>query len=199
MDLFHLKEPVKWCMENTVEFAPQRIGSPSFGSFALFSAIIPSNSIGLLQVSQAEVDNLEYVSYTMSNVIPKCSACLFVRSLLRFVASQDVNDNGTATVVFFFFLKKKEQERHILLSSFGPITDGTVVRAKQNRNDPFIDKWRLLAIFISFAVVGASDGAYGALVPHVCTEFIPPVSSIVTSNSSKRNSAYQLRSFLGFL
>lgn len=45
--------------------------------------------------------------------------------------------------------------------SFGPNAEDAIVRAKQKWNDPPINKWRLLASFVSFAVVGASDGVYG--------------------------------------
>lgn len=46
-------------------------------------------------------------------------------------------------------------------------TDGPDEVLKQRWNDPPINKWRLFATFITFGIVGASDGVYGALVPSV--------------------------------
>ncbi|KAL4758641.1 major facilitator superfamily domain-containing protein [Aspergillus foveolatus] len=50
-------------------------------------------------------------------------------------------------------------------------TDIPVARAKQKWNEPSINKWRIAAAFASFAVVGASDGVYGALVPYIREDF----------------------------
>ncbi|KAG2002088.1 hypothetical protein GB937_009753 [Aspergillus fischeri] len=54
-----------------------------------------------------------------------------------------------------------QQESQSSVHTFGPIADDAIVQAKQKWNDPPINKWRLLATFASFAVVGASDGVYG--------------------------------------
>lgn len=60
-------------------------------------------------------------------------------------------------------LVSHEQERTQSSSQqpFAPGTDEAVVQVKQKWNEPQINKWRLLATFISFALVGASDGVYG--------------------------------------
>ena len=47
------------------------------------------------------------------------------------------------------------------LTNFEPAEETVVVRAKQNWNEPSINKWRLMATFISYALVGANDAAYG--------------------------------------
>lgn len=54
-----------------------------------------------------------------------------------------------------------QQEPQSSVQTFEPITEDAVIQAKQKWNDPPINKWRLLATFASFAVVGASDGVYG--------------------------------------
>ncbi|KAL2008228.1 hypothetical protein VTN00DRAFT_8210 [Thermoascus crustaceus] len=65
---------------------------------------------------------------------------------------------------------REEQELHTLPSApeqpFGP-----VARAKQKWNQPSINKWRILVTFVSFAIVGASDGVYGALIPYIREDF----------------------------
>lgn len=68
-------------------------------------------------------------------------------------------------------VSQEQQESQVLSNSFGPGTEAAIIRAKQKWNDPSINKWRLLATFVSFAVVGASDGVYGALVPYVREDF----------------------------
>ena len=45
--------------------------------------------------------------------------------------------------------------------SFAPAPGVQVTRIQQRWNDPGINKYRLAATFVSFAVVGASDGVYG--------------------------------------
>ncbi|KAL4740003.1 major facilitator superfamily domain-containing protein [Aspergillus similis] len=55
--------------------------------------------------------------------------------------------------------------------AFGANPDVPVVRAKQKWNEPSINKWRIAAAFASFAVVGASDGVYGALIPYIREDF----------------------------
>ncbi|KAL3473515.1 major facilitator superfamily domain-containing protein [Aspergillus californicus] len=52
-----------------------------------------------------------------------------------------------------------------------PNPDAPIARVKQKWNEPSINKWRIMAAFASFAVVGASDGVYGALVPYIREEF----------------------------
>ncbi|KAH8433074.1 uncharacterized protein LDX57_010711 [Aspergillus melleus] len=64
--------------------------------------------------------------------------------------------------------REQDQTRSSSQQSLALDTDDAAVRVKQKWNDPHINKWRLLATFISFALVGASDGVYGALVPYVC-------------------------------
>ncbi|EAL84863.1 major facilitator superfamily domain-containing protein [Aspergillus fumigatus] len=54
-----------------------------------------------------------------------------------------------------------QQESQRSVHTFGPTGDDAIVQAKQKWNDPPINKWRVLATFASFAVVGASDGVYG--------------------------------------
>ncbi|KAI9036493.1 uncharacterized protein KD926_001774 [Aspergillus affinis] len=58
--------------------------------------------------------------------------------------------------------REQEQTRGSSQQSLGLATDDAV-RVKQKWNNPQINKWRLLATFISFALVEASDGA---LVPY---------------------------------
>ncbi|KAL3436140.1 MFS general substrate transporter [Aspergillus tetrazonus] len=64
-----------------------------------------------------------------------------------------------------------QQEPQSSVQTFEPITEDAVIQAKQKWNDPPINKWRLLATFASFAVVGASDGVYGALVPYLRDDY----------------------------
>jgi hypothetical protein len=54
-----------------------------------------------------------------------------------------------------------QQQPQSSVQTFGPIAEDVIIQAKQKWNDPAINKWRLLATFASFAVVGASDGVYG--------------------------------------
>ncbi|KAL2871475.1 MFS transporter [Aspergillus lucknowensis] len=54
---------------------------------------------------------------------------------------------------------------------YGPNPEVPVARVKQKWNEPSINKWRIAAAFASFAVVGASDGVYGALVPYIREDF----------------------------
>ncbi|KAL4977955.1 major facilitator superfamily domain-containing protein [Aspergillus desertorum] len=60
--------------------------------------------------------------------------------------------------------------------------DAPVARAKQKWNEPSINKWRIAAAFASFAVVAASDGAYGIREDFglsttvVSTIFITPIA-----------------------
>lgn len=49
---------------------------------------------------------------------------------------------------------------------FAPAPDGQVARVQQKWNEPAINKYRLAATFVSFAVVGASDGVYGVSSCH---------------------------------
>ncbi|GIK04386.1 hypothetical protein Aspvir_008469 [Aspergillus viridinutans] len=56
---------------------------------------------------------------------------------------------------------QEQQESQSPVHPFGPSADDAIVQEKQKWNDPPINKWRLLATFASFAVVGASDGVYG--------------------------------------
>jgi hypothetical protein len=58
-----------------------------------------------------------------------------------------------------------QQESQRSVHTFGPTGDDAIVQAKQKWNDPPINKWRVLATFASFAVVGASDGVYGVSSP----------------------------------
>lgn len=55
--------------------------------------------------------------------------------------------------------RREQQEPHTLPSApeqpFGPTT-----QAKQKWNQPSINKWQILATFVSFAMVGASDGVH---------------------------------------
>ncbi|PYH58622.1 MFS transporter [Aspergillus niger CBS 101883] len=53
------------------------------------------------------------------------------------------------------------QESQSPVQPFGPSTEEAIVQQKQKWNDPPINRWRLLATFISFTVVGANDGVYG--------------------------------------
>ncbi|KAL4772356.1 MFS general substrate transporter [Aspergillus nidulans var. acristatus] len=64
-----------------------------------------------------------------------------------------------------------QQESQSSVQTFEPIAEDAVIQAKQKWNDPAINKWRLLATFASFAVVGASDGVYGALVPYLRDDY----------------------------
>ncbi|KAF4271056.1 hypothetical protein KXV70_004715 [Aspergillus fumigatus] len=64
-----------------------------------------------------------------------------------------------------------QQESQRSVHTFGPTGDDAIVQAKQKWNDPPINKWRVLATFASFAVVGASDGVYGALVPYLREDY----------------------------
>ncbi|KAL4984489.1 MFS general substrate transporter [Aspergillus falconensis] len=64
-----------------------------------------------------------------------------------------------------------QQESQSSVQTFGPIAEDVIIQAKQKWNDPPINKWRLLATFASFAVVGASDGVYGALVPYLREDY----------------------------
>ncbi|KAI9739949.1 MAG: hypothetical protein M1818_005005 [Claussenomyces sp. TS43310] len=43
----------------------------------------------------------------------------------------------------------------------------TAVDALQKWNSPRINMWRVFATFFSFFIVGANDGSYGALIPHL--------------------------------
>lgn len=54
-----------------------------------------------------------------------------------------------------------QQESQSSVQAFGPSAEVAIAPAKQKWNDPPINRWRLLATFVSFAVVGASDGVYG--------------------------------------
>ncbi|KAH1304232.1 hypothetical protein KXX11_001205 [Aspergillus fumigatus] len=64
-----------------------------------------------------------------------------------------------------------QQESQRSVHTFGPTGDDAIVQAKQKWNAPPINKWRVLATFASFAVVGASDGVYGALVPYLREDY----------------------------
>ena len=94
--------------------------------------------------------------------------------------------------------------------------DRTVVRSKQKWTDLSIDKWRLLATFVKFAVVGVSDGVYEVsptviyclyhkarksadTSPTCMLWFISLLSSIMTSDRFVSNLAYQLQPSLGIL
>ncbi|KAL2798498.1 major facilitator superfamily domain-containing protein [Aspergillus keveii] len=55
--------------------------------------------------------------------------------------------------------------------AYAPHQDATVARVKQKWNEPSINKWRIAAAFASFAITGASDGVYGALVPYIREDF----------------------------
>ncbi|KAF7171051.1 hypothetical protein CNMCM5623_003518 [Aspergillus felis] len=66
---------------------------------------------------------------------------------------------------------QEQQESQSPVYTFGPSADDAIVQEKQKWNDPAINKWRLLATFASFAVVGASDGVYGALVPYLREDY----------------------------
>lgn len=57
------------------------------------------------------------------------------------------------------------------LQNLPPAADEPVALVKQKWNDPPINKWRVLATFVTFGIVGASDGVYGALVPSVRASF----------------------------
>lgn len=58
-----------------------------------------------------------------------------------------------------------QQESQNPVQPFGPSTEEAIVQQKQKWNDPPINRWRLLATFISFTVVGANDGVYGVSPP----------------------------------
>jgi hypothetical protein len=45
--------------------------------------------------------------------------------------------------------------------SFEPVAAVPIARVKQKWNEPAINRWRILMTFVSFAIVGASDGVYG--------------------------------------
>ncbi|GAQ42851.1 MFS transporter, putative [Aspergillus niger] len=64
-----------------------------------------------------------------------------------------------------------QQEAQSPVQPFGPSTEEAIVQQKQKWNDPPINRWRLLATFISFTVVGANDGVYGALVPYLREDY----------------------------
>ncbi|GFN11069.1 MFS transporter [Aspergillus tubingensis] len=64
-----------------------------------------------------------------------------------------------------------QQESQNPVQPFGPSTEDAIVQQKQKWNDPPINRWRLLATFISFTVVGANDGVYGALVPYLREDY----------------------------
>ncbi|GFF37078.1 hypothetical protein IFM51744_03340 [Aspergillus udagawae] len=66
---------------------------------------------------------------------------------------------------------QEQQELQRAVETFGPTADDAIVQAKQKWNDPPINKWRLLATFASFALVGASDGVYGVLVPYLREDY----------------------------
>lgn len=51
--------------------------------------------------------------------------------------------------------------RNEVSDPFEPAADAQVARAKQKWNEPNINKYRLAATSIAFALVGASDGVYG--------------------------------------
>lgn len=53
---------------------------------------------------------------------------------------------------------------------FAPAPDVQVARVQQRWNEPGINKYRLAATFVSFAVVGASDGVYGVSRCKIHTE-----------------------------
>ncbi|KAL7652514.1 hypothetical protein ACMYSQ_009791 [Aspergillus niger] len=63
------------------------------------------------------------------------------------------------------------QESQSPVQPFGPSTEEAIVQQKQKWNDPPTNRWRLLATFISFTVVGANDGVYGALVPYLREDY----------------------------
>ncbi|PYH34707.1 MFS transporter [Aspergillus neoniger CBS 115656] len=64
-----------------------------------------------------------------------------------------------------------QEESQNPVQLFGPSTEEAIVQQKQKWNDPPINRWRLLATFISFTVVGANDGVYGALVPYLREDY----------------------------
>ncbi|KAK2810834.1 hypothetical protein FQN50_002657 [Emmonsiellopsis sp. PD_5] len=53
------------------------------------------------------------------------------------------------------------EEREIEQQSFAPGATAPIAHVKQKWNEPAINKWRILVTFVSFAIVGASDGVYG--------------------------------------
>ncbi|KAL3460596.1 major facilitator superfamily domain-containing protein [Aspergillus heterothallicus] len=55
--------------------------------------------------------------------------------------------------------------------AYAPNPEAPVARVKQKWNEPSINKWRISAAFASFALVGASDGVYGALIPYIREDF----------------------------
>jgi len=67
-------------------------------------------------------------------------------------------------------MSSKEQDA-VELQSVPPATNVSEVLVQQKWNDPPINKWRMLATFITFSLVGASDGVYGVLVPSVRISF----------------------------
>ncbi|KAK2746720.1 hypothetical protein FQN55_005447 [Onygenales sp. PD_40] len=54
-----------------------------------------------------------------------------------------------------------EREVEQQLESFAPGATAPIARVKQKWNEPAINKWKILVTFISFAIVGGSDGVYG--------------------------------------
>ncbi|KAA8649922.1 MFS transporter [Aspergillus tanneri] len=52
----------------------------------------------------------------------------------------------------------------------GELGESELVLEKWNKPD--VNKWRVLATFFSFIVVGANDGTYGALVPYVLSNWV---------------------------
>ncbi|RYP57045.1 hypothetical protein DL769_009733 [Monosporascus sp. CRB-8-3] len=57
------------------------------------------------------------------------------------------------------------------LQNIPPAADEPDALVQQKWNDPPINRWRVLATFITFSLVGASDGVYGALVPSIREDF----------------------------
>ncbi|KAF8461377.1 major facilitator superfamily domain-containing protein [Kalaharituber pfeilii] len=63
----------------------------------------------------------------------------------------------------------EDQRRSTHVEQFESVPpDGTVVvPARQTWNNPPVNKWRILATFYSFLVLGMNDSAYGALIPYL--------------------------------
>ncbi|KAF8456936.1 major facilitator superfamily domain-containing protein [Terfezia claveryi] len=52
-----------------------------------------------------------------------------------------------------------------------PPAGAVAVPARQTWNNPSINKWRILAAFYSFTILGMNDSAYGALIPYLETYY----------------------------
>ncbi|CAG8417324.1 unnamed protein product [Penicillium salamii] len=84
---------------------------------------------------------------------------------------RETNQNSDSTTPL---LSKSQHPTHTTYQSFGedeghPVEDGhpTLERQPEKWNKPRTNLWRVLATFYSFIVVGANDGAYGAMIHYL--------------------------------